>query len=101
MKSLIVMLAVLYVYDQDSNMRQASDLLYNENGWNGICSSAHMLQLCISNGFKSTTPIDRAFGAACKLVGHFHHSTLTTAEPYKKQVKMNMDKQKLKIDCST
>ena len=89
------------VHDQGSNMRRASDLLYNEKGWNSICCSAHMLQLCISDGFKSTTSIDRALGAARKLVGHFHHSTLATAELYKKQLQMDKDKQKLKIDCST
>ena len=89
------------VHDQGSNMRRASDLLYNEKGWNSICCSAHMLQLCISDGFKSTTSIDRALGAARKLVSHFHHSTLATAELYKKQLQMDKDKQKLKIDCST
>ena len=82
-------------------MRRASDLLYNEKGWNSFCCSAHMLQLCISDGFKSRTSIDRALGAARKLVGHFHCSTLATAELYKKQVQMDMDKQKLKIHCST
>ena len=60
-----------------------------------------MLQLCISDGFKATTTIDRALGAARKLVGHFHRSTLTTAKLYKQQGQMNMDKQKLKMDCST
>ena len=91
------------VHDQGYNMRQASDILFNEKGWISVCCSAHMLQLCISDGFKSTTCIDRALGAAKKLVGHFHHSTLATAEPelYKQQVEMNMDKQKLKMDCST
>ena len=40
-------------------------------------------------------------GLARKLVGHFHHSTLATAELYKQQVEMNMYKQKLKVDCFT
>ena len=49
--------------------------------------------ICYSFGFKSTTSIDRALGAARKLAGHFHHSTLATAELYKKQVQMDKDKQ--------
>ena len=81
-------------------MRPASDISFNEKGWISVCCSAHMLQLCISDGFKSTTSIDRALGAARKLVGHFHRSTLATAELYKQQVQMNIDKQKLKMDCS-
>ena len=89
------------VHDQGSNMRRASEILFNKKGWISVCCSAHMLQLCISNGFTSTTFIDRALGAARKLVGHFHLSTLATAELYKQQVEMNMDKQKLKMDCST
>ena len=27
------------VHNQGSNMRRASDLLYNEKGWNSICCS--------------------------------------------------------------
>ena len=88
------------VHDQGSNMRRASDILFNEKGWISVWCSTHMLQLCISDGFKSTTSIDRALGAARKLVGHFHRSTLATAELYKQQVEMNMGKQKL-MDCST
>ena len=42
-----------------------------------------------------------ALGAARKLVGHFHRSTMATAELYKQQVEMNMAKQKLKMDCPT
>ena len=38
--------------------------------------SAHILQLCIADGFKNNMSIDRALGAARKLVGHFHHSAL-------------------------
>ena len=89
------------VHDQGLNMRRASDILFSDKGWNSICCSAHMLQLCISGGFKATTTIDRALGAARKLVGHFHRSTLAIAELYKQQGQMNMDKQKLKINCST
>ena len=70
------------VLDQGYNMRRASDILFNEKGWISVCCSAHMLQLCISDGFKSTTSIDKALGAARKLVGHFDRSTLATAELY-------------------
>ena len=34
-------------------------------------------------------------------MGHFHHSTLASAELYKQQSQMNMNHQKLKIDCIT
>ncbi|XP_065892775.1 E3 SUMO-protein ligase ZBED1-like [Dysidea avara] len=83
------------VRDQGSNMRRATDLLQIEKGWAGVNCSAHILQLCISDGFKNNTSIDRALGAARKLVGHFHHSTLATAELYKQQSQMNMNQQKL------
>ena len=89
------------VHDQGSNMRRATALLQSEKGWTGVNCSAHILQLCISDGFKNNASIDRAIGAAQKLVGHFHHSTLATAELYKQQSQMNMDQQKLKIDCTT
>ena len=81
-------------------MRRATDLLQIENRWTGVNCSAHIiLQLCIADGFKNNTSIDRALGAARKLMGHFHHSTLATAELYKQQSQMNMNHQKLKIDC--
>ena len=63
------------VHDQGSNMRRATDLLQIEKGWTEVNCSAHILQLCIADGFKNNTSIERAIGAACKLVGHFHHST--------------------------
>ena len=73
------------VHDQRSNMRRASDILFNDKGWNSIGCSAHILQLCIGDGFKVTATIDRTLGAARKLVGHFHRSTLATAELYRQQ----------------
>ena len=89
------------VHDQGSNMRRATNLLQIEKGWTGVNCSAHILQLCIGDGFKNNASIDRALGAARKLVSHFHHSTLATAELYKQQSQMNMDQQKLKMDCTT
>ena len=88
------------IKDQARDVR-ATDLLRIEKGWAGVNCSAHILQLCINDGFKNNTSIDRALGAARKLVGHFHHSTLATAELYKQQSQMNMNQQKLKIDCTT
>ena len=67
------------VHDQGSNMRRATNLLQIERGWTGVNCSAHILQLCIGDGFKNSAFIDRALGAACNLVSHFHHSTLATA----------------------
>jgi len=72
-------------------MRQATNLLQVEKGWAGVNFSAHILQLCINDGFKDNAAIDRALGAACKLVGHFHYSTLAMTELYKQQSQMNMD----------
>ena len=89
------------VHDQGSNMRRATDLLQIEKGWTRVNCSAHILQLCIGDGFKNNASIDRALGAARRLVGHFHHSTLAMAELYKQQSQMNMDQQKLKMDCTT
>ena len=73
-----------------------------EKGWTGVNCSAHILPLCIesADGFKNNTSIDRTLGAAHKLVGHFHHYTLATAELYKQQSQMNMNQQKLKIYCT-
>jgi len=82
-------------------MRWATNLLQVEKGWAGVNCSAHILQLCINDGFKNNASIDRALGAARKLVGHLHNSTLATAGLYKQQSQMNMDQQKLKIDCAT
>ena len=79
-------------------MRHATNLLQE---WTGVNCSAHILQLCIGDGFKNNTSIDRALGAACRLMGHFHHSTLATAELSKQQFQMNMNQQKFKIDCIT
>jgi len=76
-------------------------MLQMEKGWVGVNCSAHILQLCISDGFKNNAPINRALFAACKLVGYFHHSTLATAELYKTQSQMNMHQQKLKMDSTT
>ena len=81
------------VHDQGSNRRWATDLLRIEKGWARVNYSAHILQLRISDGFKNNASIDRALGAARKLVGHFHHSTLATAELYKQQSQMNMNRQ--------
>ena len=89
------------VHDQGSNMRWATDLLQMEKEWVGVNCSAHIFQLCISNGFKNNAPINRTLVAAHKLVGHFHCSSLATTELYKTQFQMNMDQQKLKIDCTT
>ena len=61
------------------NIRWATDLLRIEKEWTGVNCSAHILQLCIGDGFKSNGSINRALGAACKLVCHFHHSTLAMA----------------------
>ena len=82
-------------------MRRATDLLRIEKGWAGVNCSAHILQLCISDDLRNNASINRALGAACKLVGHFHHSTMAMAELYKQQSQMNMNQQKLKIDCAT
>ena len=48
----------------------------------GLEWTAHILQLCISDGFKNNAPINRALVAAWKLVGHFYPSTLATAKPF-------------------
>ena len=89
------------VHNQESNMRRATNLLQVEQGWAGVNCSAHILQLCINDGFKNNASIDRALGAARKLVSNFYQSTLAMAELYKQQSQMNMDQQKLKIDCAT
>ena len=58
------------VQDKGSIMRRAADLLQIEKGWTG-------------NGFENNTSIDRTHSAARKLVRHFHHRSLATAElPY-------------------
>jgi len=66
-----------------------------EKGCAGVNCSAHILQLCINDGFKDNASIDRVLGVARKLLGHFHHSTLALAELYKRQPQMNMDQQNI------
>ena len=75
------------VHDQRSNLRRASDLLQIEKGWTGVNCSTHILQLCILK----TTRL---------LIELLQISTLATAELYKQQSQMNMNQQKLKIDCT-
>ena len=82
-------------------MRRATDLLQIEKGWTEVSCLTHILQLCIADDFKNNTSIDRALCAARKLVGHFNHSTLAAAELYKQRSQINMNQQKLKIDCTT
>ena len=89
------------VHDQGSNMRQATDMFKTEKGWARVNRLAHILQLCISDGFKNNASIDIALCAARKLLSHFHYSTLATAELYKQQSQMNMNQRKPKIDCMT
>ena len=82
-------------------MRRATDLLQMEKRWVGVNCLAHILQLCISDGFKNNAAINRTLFAVHKLVGYFHHSTLATAEQYKTQSQMNMHQQKLEMDSTT
>ena len=67
----------------------------------GMNCSASILQLCISDGFKNNAPNNRALVVVHKLFGHFHHKMLARAELYKTQSQMNMDQQKLEMDCTT
>ena len=68
------------VHDQCSNMELAGDKLHKETGnCQSYSCAAHRLQLCIEEGL-SLTAISQALGAAKKLVTHFRHSALATAE---------------------
>ena len=56
-------------------MRCATDLLQIEKGWTGVNCSAHILHLCIADGFKNMS-VDRALGAARKVVTIEHWQQL-------------------------
>ena len=79
---------------------QCGNLLFEEVGWESINCAAHKLQLCFDEGLKDPT-IARAVRAAQKLVGHFKHSALATAELKKRQEQMGVKQKKLIQDCPT
>ena len=89
------------VHDQCSNMELAGDKLHKETGnCQSYSCAAHRLQLCIEEGV-SLTAISQALGAAKKLVTHFRHSALATAELRKRQEAMSVEPKKLQQACIT
>ena len=91
---------IALVHDQEANIQLCGNLLFEEVGWESINCAAHKLQLCIDEGLKDPT-IARAVGAARKLVGHFKHSALATAELKKRQEQMGVKHKKFIQDCPT
>ena len=65
------------LHDQAANMMCSLDILESERGWERLNCAAHTLQLCLKSGFELLV-ISRLLAAARKLVGHFHHSVVST-----------------------
>ena len=89
------------VHDQCSNMELGGDKLHEETGnCQSYSCAAHRLQLCIEEG-SSLIAISQALGAAKKLVTHFQHSALATAELRRRQEAMSVEPKKLQQACIT
>ena len=82
-------------------MELAGDKLHEETGnCQSYSCGAHWLQLCIEEGL-SLTAISQALGVAKKLVTHFQHSALATAELRRQQEAMSVEPKKLQLACIT
>ena len=88
------------VHDTCANAELAGRLMFDLNGWASVQCAAHKLQLAVHEGLDINT-IARAIAASRKLVGHFKHSALATAQLGLRQKQMNVPEARLKQDCIT
>ena len=88
------------VHDTVANAELAGDLMSLSLDWENAECAAHKLQLAVNEGLQIPA-IARAIAAGRKLVGHFKHSTLATAELKVRQERMDVPQKKLKQDSPT
>jgi len=69
-----------------ANIDYAGKSLETERGWCSQGCAGHTLQLCVNAGLKVSSTIDRAIGAARRLVTHFRKS-----EPASRVLKCRQD----------
>ena len=77
---------VAFVHDNGANIDSAGKSLETEHGWCSQGCAGHTLQLCVNAGLKVSSTIDRAIGAARRLVTHFRKS-----EPASRALKCRQD----------
>lgn len=58
-----------FVHDSGANIKLSGQILHEKYGWSSLNCAGHDIQLCIKDGLKIDV-IDRAVGAARKLVEH-------------------------------
>ena len=92
---------VAIVHDQASNMELSFSILQEYHSIETIHCSGHCLQLCLKVALSSISAVDPLLGAACKLLGHFKHSTVATEELKRRQTQMEVAQKKLIQDCAT
>ena len=88
------------VHDTAANTELAGDLMSLSLDWENTECAAHKLQLAVNEGLQIPA-IARAIAAERKLVGHFKHSTLATAELKVRQERRDVPQKKLKQDSPT
>lgn len=59
-----------FVHDSASNMKLSGQLLHEKYGWASESCAGHDIQLCLKDGLQIDV-VDRAIGAARRLVEHF------------------------------
>ena len=88
------------VHDTAANAELSGKIMSESFGWENVDCAAHKLQLAVNEGLQIAT-IARAIAAGRKLVGHFKHSALATAELKLRQAQMKLPEKKLIQDCPT
>jgi len=82
-------------------MELAGNKLHEETGnFQNYSCAVHRLQLCIEEGL-TITAISQALGTVKKLITHFWHSALATAELRRQQEAMSVTPKKLQQHCVT
>ena len=77
-----------FVHDSGSNIKLSGQLLHEKYGWASESCAGHDIQLCLKDGLQIAV-VDRAIGAARRLVEHFKKSELATTALRKRQQQMS------------
>ena len=91
------------MHDDAANVKDVG----HRNSWSDVTCVAHKLQLCVQSSMGTdkvtNNPIAECVAAVSRLVGHFAHSPMATAELNKRQVSMSPDSaaKKLVQQCKT
>ena len=77
-----------FVHDSGSNIKLSGQLLHEKYGWASESCAGHDIQLCLKDGLQIAV-VDRAIGAARRLVEHLKKSELATTALRKRQQQMS------------